>query len=150
MSIRVLKIIPETMADGPGLRTAVYVAGCKHHCPGCHNPESWDFNQGEEWDPIKLAKELLKDPYTNITFSGGDPIYQMDDLIKCCQYIKTHSLKNIWVYTGFTFEVLLDMPKYLDLEPYVDTFVTDPFILEQRTTDLPFRGSSNQRIINVN
>lgn len=149
MPIRVLSIIPETMADGPGLRTSVYVAGCNHKCPGCHNPETWDFNQGDSWDPIDLANELIKNPYTNITFSGGDPIYQIDDLIVCCKHIKECSNKNIWVYTGFTYEALLDIPQYRELEKYVDTFVTDPFIYSMRDTSLTFRGSTNQRIINI-
>jgi anaerobic ribonucleoside-triphosphate reductase activating protein len=149
MSLRVLSIIPETMADGPGLRTSVYVAGCNHKCPGCHNPESWNFDQGDIWDPIELANELIKNPYTNITFSGGDPIYQIEGLLQCCKHIKKHSKKNIWVYTGFTYEELLDFQQYRELEKYVDTFVTDPFIYALRDTSLKFRGSSNQRIINI-
>jgi anaerobic ribonucleoside-triphosphate reductase activating protein len=110
--MQVLKIIDETMADGPGLRTSVYVAGCNHKCPGCHNPESWEFNQGEYWDPVELAKELIKNPYTNITFSGGDPLYQVGDLAECCKYIKENSNKNIWVYTGFFLEQVLEMPLF--------------------------------------
>lgn len=147
--MQVLKIIDETMADGPGLRTSVYVAGCNHKCPGCHNPESWEFNQGESWDPVELAKELIKNPYTNITFSGGDPLYQVGDLMDCCKYIKENSNKNIWVYTGFSLEQVIETPLFNKILPYIDTIVTDPYIENMRDTTLKFRGSSNQRITNI-
>lgn len=147
--MQVLKIIDETMADGPGLRTSVYVAGCNHKCPGCHNPETWEFNQGEYWEPVELAKELIKNPYTNITFSGGDPLYQVGDLTECCKYIKENSNKNIWVYTGFILEQVIDMPLFKKILPYIDTIVTDPYIESMRDTTLKFRGSSNQRITNI-
>ena len=147
--MRVINIIEETMADGPGLRTSVYVAGCAHKCRGCHNPESWNFNQGNAWWPENLAKFLIKNPYTDITFTGGDPIYQIKDLIECCKYIKEHSNKNIWVYTGFTLEHILSNPSIKELLKYIDTIVTDPYIEELRDTSLQFRGSSNQRITNT-
>ena len=150
MKLRVIKIIEETMADGPGLRTSVYVAGCNHRCPGCHNPETWDFNQGVEWDPIQLAEYLVSIPYTDITFSGGDPIYQIKPLIECCKQIKKISNKNIWVYTGFTYEDIMFMEDFQNgLRYYINTIVTEPFILEQRDTNLKFIGSSNQKIINI-
>lgn len=150
MKLRVIDIIPETMADGPGLRTSVYVAGCAHKCPGCHNPETWDFNQGKEWDPIELAEYLVKNPYTDITFTGGDPLYQMKPLIECCKHIKKISDKNIWVYTGFTHEQVLFMDDFQKgLRYYINTIVTEPFILEKRDTTLKFIGSSNQKIINI-
>lgn len=144
--MRVIDIIEETMADGPGLRTSVYVAGCSHHCPGCHNPESWDFLGGDYWDAIKLAQHIIQNPYTDVTFSGGDPIYQIKELIECCKYIKENSNKDIWVYTGFTLEELEEMPYYTELKQYINTIVTDPYIEELRDTTLQFRGSSNQRI----
>lgn len=147
--MQVLKIIEETMADGPGLRTSVYLAGCNHKCKGCHNPESWDFNQGEFFTPIDLAKKLLENKYTNITFSGGDPLYQIEDLVECCKYIKENSDKNIWVYTGFSLEQVIDMPLFNKILPYIDTIVTDPYIEAMRDTTLKFKGSSNQRITNI-
>lgn len=147
--MRVIDIIEETMADGPGLRTSVYVAGCLHKCPGCHNPESWSFNQGQCWDNITLAKYLIKNPYTDITFSGGDPLYQLSHLVECCKYIKENSNKNIWVYTGFTTDEVLNSNKYRDLLRYIDTIVTEPYIESLRDTTLQFRGSSNQKIINI-
>lgn len=146
--MNIINII-ETMADGPGIRTSVYVAGCKHYCDGCHNPETWRFDQGQVWDPIKLGQHLLENKYNNITFSGGDPIYQIDDLIACCKYIKEHSDKDIWVYTGFELEELKDDPKYIELTKYVDTMVFGRFVKSLRDTSLKFRGSSNQRIIKL-
>ena len=147
--MQVLKIIEETMADGPGLRTSVYLAGCNHKCKGCHNPESWDFNQGEFFTPTNLAKKLLENKYTNITFSGGDPLYQIEDLAECCKYIKENSDKNIWVYTGFSLEQVIDIPLFNKILPYIDTIVTDPYIEAMRDTTLKFKGSSNQRITNI-
>lgn len=137
------------MADGPGLRTSVYAAGCAHRCRGCHNPESWDFSKGHAWWPENLAKYLIKNPYTNITFTGGDPVYQIKDLKECCKYIKEHSDKNIWVYTGFSLEDILSQPDLKELLKYIDTIVTDPYIEDLRDTTLQFRGSSNQRITNT-
>lgn len=148
--MKVLKIIPETMADGPGLRTSVYVAGCSHRCKGCHNPQSWDFNQGDEYEPKELAYILIKNKYTDITFSGGDPIYQIKDLIDTCKYIKELSNKNIWVYTGFTREELESIPGYSELKKYIDSIVVGRFIQELKDPSLKFMGSSNQKIININ
>jgi anaerobic ribonucleoside-triphosphate reductase activating protein len=148
--MKVLKIIPETMADGPGLRTSVYVAGCAHRCKGCHNPQSWDFNQGDEYEPRELAYILIENKYTDITFSGGDPIYQIKDLIDTCKYIKELSNKNIWVYTGFTREELESIPEYSELKKYIDSIVVGPFIQELKDPSLKFMGSSNQEIININ
>lgn len=148
--MKVLKIIPDTMADGPGLRTSVYVAGCSHRCKGCHNPQSWDFNQGDEYEPKELAYILIKNKYTDITFSGGDPIYQIKDLIDTCKYIKELSNKNIWVYTGFTREELESIPRYSELKKYIDSIVVGRFIQELKDPSLKFMGSSNQKIININ
>lgn len=147
--MRVISIIEETMADGPGLRTSVYLAGCKHRCPGCHNPETWNFNQGDIWDPYQLALKLTENPYTNITFSGGDPLFQLEELTRCCQYIKELSDKNIWVYTGFPSQEVLYNKKYQPLLQSIDTIVTEPYVEALRDTTLPFRGSSNQRILNI-
>lgn len=137
------------MADGPGLRDSVYVAGCSHMCRGCHNPESWDFSGGEYFSPAELAKILLKNQYTDITFSGGDPIYQIEDLIECCKYIKENSNKNIWVYTGFTYEELENIEGFDELKQYIDTVVVGPYIEELRDINLKYMGSSNQKIINM-
>ena len=78
MKIRILDILEETMADGPGFRTSIYCAGCGHHCPGCHNPQSWDFHGGREVSVEELLEIIKADEFANVTFSGGDPLYQVE------------------------------------------------------------------------
>ena len=147
MNIRILDILEETMADGPGLRTSIYCAGCAHHCPGCHNPESWDFRGGREMTTRELTDIVKEDEFTNVTFSGGDPLYQAEAFTELARMIKEETGKTIWCYTGFTYEEVLADPVKSAILPYLDVLVEGPFILELRDTELLFRGSSNQRII---
>lgn len=147
MKIRVLDIAYETMADGPGLRTSIYCAGCGHHCPGCHNPQSWDFAGGKEMSVQELLDIIKEDDFANVTFSGGDPLYQVDAFTELARRIKEETSKTIWCYTGFTYEKVLESEKLSQILPYLDALVEGPFIQELRTTDIPFRGSTNQRII---
>ena len=102
MKIRVLNILEQTMADGPGFRTAIYCAGCAHHCPGCHNPQSWDFAGGHEMDVEDLLAVIKADEMSNVTFSGGDPFYQVDAFTELARRIKQETNKTIWCWTGFT------------------------------------------------
>lgn len=148
--IRVIKIIQETAADGPGLRTSIYCAGCNHMCPGCHNPQTWDFNAGKDISVESLYKTIMKDPYADVTFTGGDPLYQVDEFTALAKMIKENSNKNIWLYTGFTIEQILDSEKLSQIIPYIDTIVDGPFIESLKDETLQFRGSSNQRIIDTN
>ena len=148
-SIRVLDILEETMADGPGLRTSIYCAGCAHHCPGCHNPQSWSFGAGK-WMSIDALMELIKaDPFSNVTFSGGDPFYQVEGFTELARRIKTETSKTIWCWTGFTYEEILADKRLSMILPWLDVLVDGPFIQEKRDTGLHFRGSSNQRIIHL-
>ena len=145
--IRVLKVLEQTMADGPGFRTAIYCAGCRHACEGCHNPQSWDFNAGE-WRSVDELLDLIKaDPMSNVSFSGGDPFYQAEAFTELARRIKEETGKTIWCWTGFLYEEILADPQLAQLLPYLDVLVDGPFILEQRDTGLLFRGSPNQRII---
>lgn len=146
-SIRVIKIEYETAADGPGLRTSIYCAGCKHMCPGCHNVQSWDFNAGRDVSINSILRDILDDPYANVTFTGGDPLYQVDEFTKLAKKIKENSNKTIWLYTGFTYEQILESDKLSQILPYIDVIVDGPFINDLRDTNLQFRGSSNQKII---
>ena len=149
MTLRVLDILFETMMDGPGLRTSIYFAGCKHHCKGCHNPRSWDMNGGYSM-PINHILTLIKeDEFANVTFSGGDPFYQVDAVTELAKRIKAETDKTIWCYTGFTIEEIREDPNLNKLLPYIDVLVDGPFVKELRNTDLAFKGSSNQRIIVV-
>jgi anaerobic ribonucleoside-triphosphate reductase activating protein len=149
MKIRVLDIAFETMADGPGLRTSIYCAGCAHACEGCHNPQSWDFKGGKEMEVDDLVEVVAADELSNVTFSGGDPLYQVEAFTELARKIKERTGKNIWCYTGFTYEEILANERLSQILPYIDTLVEGPFILSLRDTSLRFRGSSNQRIIHL-
>jgi anaerobic ribonucleoside-triphosphate reductase activating protein len=150
MTLRVLDILFETMMDGPGLRTSIYFAGCKHHCKGCHNPQSWDMNGGYSM-PINHILTLIKeDEFANVTFSGGDPFYQVDAVTELAKRIKAETNKTIWCYTGFTIEEIMEDSNLNKLLPYIDVLVDGPYVEALRNTDLPFRGSTNQRIIAIN
>ena len=149
MTIRILDILEETMADGPGLRTSIYCAGCAHHCPGCHNPQSWDFAGGREVSVQELLDIVKSDEFANVTFSGGDPLYQVEAFTELARRIKEETGKNIWCYTGFTYEEILADKRLSMILPYIDTLVDGPFIASLRDTELHFRGSSNQRIIHL-
>ncbi|MBO8474059.1 MAG: anaerobic ribonucleoside-triphosphate reductase activating protein [Bacteroidetes bacterium] len=145
--IRVLDIIEETMADGPGLRTSIYCAGCLHHCPGCHNPQSWDMNGGKEMSIDDLMEVIKSDEFSNVSFSGGDPFYQVEGFMELAKRIKAETNKTIWCWTGFTYEEILADKKLSMMLPYIDVLVDGPFIEAKKDKDLLFRGSSNQRII---
>ena len=145
--IRVLDIIEQTMADGPGFRTAIYCAGCLHHCKGCHNPQSWDMNGGKWMSVDDLFDLIVSDSMSDVTFSGGDPFYQVDAFTALAKRIKEETDKTIWCWTGFTIEEIQADPHMAQLLQYLDVLVDGPFILEQRDTQLLFRGSPNQRII---
>ena len=146
--IRVLDIIEDTMVDGPGFRTSIYCAGCRHQCPGCHNPQSWDFKGGCEMSTEELMRIIMADPFANVTFSGGDPMYQCDGFADLARAIHKQSNKDIWCYTGFTYETLITRAQRELLE-LLDVLVDGPFIEKLRDPDLLFRGSSNQRLIDV-
>ena len=146
MQIRVLKILEQTMADGPGFRTSIYCAGCRHACKGCHNPQSWDFNAGHWMEVDAILDQIKADSMSNVSFSGGDP-YQVEAFTELARRIKEETGKTIWCWTGFTLEEIQASEQLSMMLPYLDVLVDGPFILEQRDTTLLFRGSPNQRII---
>ena len=148
MKISVISIIESTSVDGPGLRTTVYCAGCGHKCKGCHNPQSWDINSGIMTDVDVLADRLLATG-EDITFSGGDPMFQAEAFAELASKIKTQSNRNIWCYTGYRIEQLLKNPKAMALLKNIDVLVDGQFELALRDENLLFRGSSNQRLIDV-
>ena len=143
--LRVLDIVSGTSVDGPGLRTSIYFAGCHHACPGCHNPLSHDPKGGY---PITVGDLLDKITVNdeNVTFSGGDPLYQpVAPLIELADALHSRGY-DIWCYTGFIYEDTCDNP----LLRHIDVLVDGPFVESLRDTSLVFRGSSNQRIIDLN
>lgn len=151
-TIRVLRIVPDTVVDGPGFRTSIYCAGCAHRCPGCHNPLSWNFDAGTPMTPREILDTVLAEsPDSNITFTGGDPFYRAEEFAELAALIKRESpQKTIWCYTGFSFEeICADGTKRRLLEK-IDVLVDGPFKIELRDTEhCRFRGSSNQRLIDV-
>ena len=147
-NIRILDIKYGTSVDGIGLRTSLYCAGCENQCPGCHNPQSWDDQGGEEMSVEELFR-LIVDADMNVTFTGGDPMFHPEGFTKLARLIKTHTNKNIWCYTGYRFEDILLHPSRKALLEFCDVLVDGPFILSEKDLTLTFRGSRNQRIIDV-
>ena len=147
--ISILEIIEDTTADGPGLRTAIYCAGCINRCPGCHNPQSWEIKNGKNMTTEEILKKILSDPFADVTFTGGDPMYQPEGFTELAEAIKANSRKNIWCYTGYTFEEIIKNPRQKRLLQQIDVLVDGPFIESQKDESLYFRGSSNQRLIDV-
>ena len=151
-----LTVTAPDINNGNGLRVTVWVAGCSNRCPGCHNQHTWNYNQG---NPIMQAmdeiNEWINRKYINgLTVSGGDPFSQTDEnLDKLHEFLLTfkseHMDKNIWLYTGEIFEHALEHPIKRRIIELCDVIIDGPFINELRDTTLAFRGSSNQRIIDV-
>lgn len=139
------------MLNGTGLRVVLWVAGCPHHCDGCHNPWSWDPEGGKHFDSeayMELMDELKKDYINGITFLGGEPLapYNLDTITAIAKTIKEeYPKKTIWCYTGYTYE---DIEKY-DIMKYLDVLVDGPFIKELKDNKLHWKGSSNQRVIDI-
>ena len=147
-SIRILDIKYGTSVDGIGLRTSLYCAGCENHCVGCHNPQSWDENGGEAIEIEELFR-LIVDADMNVTFTGGDPMFHPEGFILLAQMIKECTNKTIWCYTGYRFEDLLVHPLRRKLVELCDVIVDGRYIEAERDLSLHFRGSRNQRIIDV-
>ncbi len=147
-SIRVLDIKFGTSVDGVGLRTSIYCAGCENRCPGCHNPQSWDDQGGVEMDVEELFRQV-EDADMNVTFTGGDPMLHPEGFTYLAQMIKARTRKNIWCYTGYRFEDLVQHTARKALLEECDVLVDGRYVESERDTSLHFRGSRNQRIIDV-
>lgn len=146
-TIQVIDILPGTTVDGPGLRTSIYVAGCRHKCLGCHNPQSWDFGAGQPMTVDEIMARVVEEDF-NVTLSGGDPLWQVDKILPLARAIKEKGY-TLWLYTGFVWEEILASPELSKILQWVDVIVEGRFIELKRDISLRFRGSSNQRIINV-
>ena len=146
--LRVLHIVEGTSVDGPGLRTSIYLAGCRHHCPGCHNLESWRMDGGEQRTLDELM-EVIAYNEAPVTFSGGDPLAQPEPLARLISRIKRELGYNVWCYTGYTWEQVMQQPRLLQAVKELDVLVDSPFVMAERDTHLRFRGSRNQRLIDV-
>lgn len=141
------------IANGPGIRTTLFVTGCKFNCKGCFNKEYQDFEYGNEFKE-ENAKDILNnlklDEVTGLTILGGEPFENVDGLIGLIKYIREHEKeKDIWIYSGYKFEDLVSDKSKLKLLMLCDTLVDGLFIEEKKDLKLKFRGSSNQRIIDI-
>lgn len=150
MEIRIAGTVSESIVDGPGFRYTVFVQGCPHNCAGCHNPQTHDPSGGKLVDTDDLFRECIEDPLnTGVTFSGGEPFLQAAALYELGKRFKERGM-SIWCYSGWTWEELQkrgeDIQKLLSI---VDVLVDGKFIEERRTLSLPFRGSDNQRLVDV-
>lgn len=151
--MNILATIPETYADGPGIRYAIYIAGCTHKCDGCHNPESWDFDSGTPYTEMieEIVKQIRSNPMlTGITFSGGDPMEHPIDMLAMLSILKAEFPdKDIWVYTGYLIEELIARGKEtVECLELIGTLVDGKYDKTLKE-DTNFRGSSNQRLINI-
>ena len=147
--LRINARIKETIADGPGIRYAVYTQGCTHRCEGCHNPHTHDPSGGEDMAVDTMLAEIDRNPLLDgITLSGGEPFLQIEPLIILCQAVRERGL-NVWIYSGWTFEELYQDDAKRSLLELADVLVDGRFILGQRSLTLPWRGSRNQRVIDV-
>lgn len=146
--IRLMRVVVDTTVDGPGWRSSVYCAGCRHACPGCHNPETWSFEVGESVSVDDVLAQLAQTE-GNITFSGGDPMYQAPAFTELARRIREELHRTIWCYTGFLFEQVLADPVMSQMLPYLEVLVDGPFIEARKNMNLMFRGSENQRLVDV-
>lgn len=147
--ISVIKIVEDTTVDGPGFRTTVYAAGCPNACPGCHNPQSWDIGAGHMMSTDEIMAVIRADEFADVTFSGGDPMFQPEGFAELAKAIKNETGKNIWCYTGYTFEHLRRNDRQSELLRWIDVLVDGPYVESQRDRNVLFRGSRNQRLIDV-
>ena len=151
MTLQVAGIVKESIVDGPGIRYAVFVQGCPHHCPGCHNPQSLPFQGGREMDTQDIFAQFQGNPILKgITLSGGEPFCQPEPLAHLARLVHGTG-KDVVVYTGYTYEELLDLPSpgVKALLDETDLLVDGPFIEAKRNLELSFRGSENQRLIDL-
>lgn len=149
-TLRIAGTIGESIVDGPGFRYVIFTQGCPHHCPGCHNPETHDLSGGTDIDSDALVADILKNPLlTGVTFSGGEPFCQAEGL--CAVADGLNGKKLLMAYTGYTFEQLMELP-----DPWVrklleklTLLVDGRFVEEEKGLELRFRGSANQRVLDV-
>lgn len=140
---------PDSIVDGEGIRTVIWTQGCSHNCKGCHNPATHDFKGGFAVDVKEIIEDLSHlEGQEGITFSGGDPLFQVEACTEIAKKTKELGL-DIWCYTGFKFEDIVNIPKFKKFLQYVDVLVDGKFIEEEKSLNLDFRGSRNQRVIDV-
>ncbi|NLW60666.1 MAG: anaerobic ribonucleoside-triphosphate reductase activating protein [Firmicutes bacterium] len=151
LSIQIAGVTPESVVDGPGLRAVVFFQGCPHRCPGCHNPETWDPQGGQRLTVDEVWRRLRYNPLlSGITLSGGEPLAQPEGALALARRARA-ARGNVVIYTGYNWEEIARMhtPVITELLKVTDLLVDGPFLLAEKDESLPFRGSRNQRIIDV-
>lgn len=150
MNIRIAGIVNDSIVDGPGFRLAIFTQGCPHHCKGCHNPNTHAFDGGKLGETCDIIKKMQENELLDgITLTGGEPFCQPDACLELARAAHRAGL-NVWIYSGYTFEELLKgQSEWLALLQEIDVLVDGQFILEKRTLECRFRGSNNQRLIDV-
>lgn len=149
--LRIAGIVQDSIVDGPGIRYVIFTQGCPHRCVGCHNPQTHDFAAGEEADTEQILRQIRENPLlSGVTFSGGEPFCQAQALLPVARAVKAYG-RNLMIYTGYLLEELQKMedPDVQALLALADILVDGPFVLEQRDLTLPYRGSANQRVIDL-
>ena len=151
--LRIAGIEPESFVDGPGIRFTVFTQGCHHNCPGCQNPQTHDFEGGHFIEREAIITMIKENPLLDgVTFSGGDPMDQAAALVPLAREIKERGL-NLVIFTGYTYEQLMKLtpekPELFELLSFADILIDGPFVMAKKSLDIKFRGSWNQRIIDV-
>ena len=143
-------ILSDSIVDGPGIRTTVFAQGCPHHCPGCHNPETWEFGCGTPMEEETILEIVRDNPLCRgVTFSGGEPFAQPEGFARLARLLKGSGYE-VASYSGYTFEQLLNgTPAQRQLLDAIDILIDGPYLQAQRSLELNFRGSRNQRILDV-
>jgi len=153
--LRLSGITPESLVDGPGIRYVIFTQGCLHSCPNCHNPSSWDVNAGKEFNVKEIIRKIKKNKGSSIrgiTFSGGEPFLQAKELTQLA--LASHQIGwDVVTYTGYTYEELLELEKtdsaVTALLCATNLLIDGRYVHEKQSKTAPFRGSANQRIIDV-
>ena len=143
-------IVSDSIVDGPGIRTTIFCQGCPHHCPGCHNPETWDFGCGTQVPVEDLLDVVRSNPLCRgVTFSGGEPFAQAAGFAKLAKLLKEKGYE-VASYSGYTFEELLEgSEEQKELLQTIDILIDGPFLMAEKSLEIAFRGSRNQRILDV-
>jgi anaerobic ribonucleoside-triphosphate reductase activating protein len=151
MDLRIAGIVKESIVDGPGIRYTIFTQGCKHNCKGCHNPETHSLDGGKTISTQKVIEEISQNPLLQgVTLSGGEPMLQPEPLIEIAKAVREQN-KDIFIYSGFTFEQIVEGKdeKRIELLKLCDIMIDGKFDIEKRNLMLKFRGSENQRIIDL-
>lgn len=149
IQIQIIDIMHSSSVDGTGFRDVLFVSGCPHHCEECHNPETWDYNAGKSISLGEVYDDLCASTITNVTFSGGEPFEQCEELYYLAKALKENTSKTIWIYSGYLFEnIVFDKSKKRLME-LCDVLVDGKYEKDNTELNMRFRGSLNQRIIDI-